>query len=836
MQKHLKLFNINFLLMKYILSLLILSIAIPCFAQDPPTNSIGDWQWSRNYSTVWNKDASDQRSSNTIRYVHEDSLGGVIIVGTTTAHTEVKNLNGPHSGMGAVLPGDKLAKNGAIITKFDCAGNVLWSHLIGLKQSPSSYGNYYLADAISDEEGNTYIFGYADSQDFLDTIWYGNQVLALPNSTWVNGSKTTLVKIDPNGNIIWAKDFYKDYNLAPASTTWGYLSNKSFNEWRETSSSDRYSIGKDAHCMTLYNDTLSMILNMDSSWFIPNSVYYSNHNIYPIGTYGSCFYQFDVQSGAKIHEQSMMSRIYHGDTTQYFPLLLYIASFSPLGHGQYSMIASIWPQGNSMSQADSLLPTPFLDQIISCQAPYYYRGYSSLCAFRRFFAFTFTKEHLLSFNYLGDTVGVIDANIHPNIPRQEIFVNGARNTLILNSNQKIKSKNFWNQAVAQIWLNQTDQTPLSATRVTESEAILQLGKDNQLKRIIQPDSSKNDFIFGVSGTKHPIAAVYNNVITGSPVSSAPTLPNETWIDGYHLISNQQFGMAGAMQFDGNTGHIINQNYSNKPLNITAKANTLNYAENIYQSEKGNIYYYGHLLGQSAATSLNWYAQNIAIPGDDTTFGQSILWNQSDLDAVLVKFGNSCGAADTVTVAPLEPSWLSATCTDESGIQLHWEDNSHYELGFKIYRAVNKGSYSLLCTLPPNSNSYTDHLVVPASTYHYKVYSYNRIDTSFAVTVSKTLCYADGTENVNPLSTNGKIYPNPSEAKQFTLLYNATQNSTATLSVMSLNGALLYQSRVDIQSNANSFEVVLPSYTPAGTYLVSLKGAQVLFQDKLVLVK
>ncbi len=748
----------------------------------------------------------------------------------------MKNLNGPHSGMGPVLPGDKLGKAGAIVTKFDCAGNLLWSHLIGLKQSHSSYGNYYLFDALGDEGGNTYIFGYADSQDFLDTIWYGNQVLAFPNSTWINGCKTTLLKIDPNGNIVWAKDFLKDYKVDASSTSWAIFSNKSFNSWREASWSDRYSIGKEAHCMTMLNDTLTMILNMDSSTFIPNSVYYMLHDKYPLGTYGAKLLQFDAQTGTRIDYKDFLPKKYYGDTlSTYWPFYLYIASLSPLGHGQYSMIASIWPQGTFPANADSLLPTPFLDQIISCQAPYYFRGSSVYCVFRRYFSFTFTKDKLLSFNYIGDSVAVVDANTHPNIPRQELFVVGARNTTILSSNQKINSKNLFYEAEAQSWLNQTDQSGLPITRVSESEAILLLGKDNQLKRIIQPDSSKNDFIFGVSGTKHPIAAVYNSVATGTPVSSAPTLPNETWIDGYHLMSNQQYGMAGAMQFDGTTGHIINQNYSNKPLNINALSVGVNYAENIYQSEKGNIYYYGHLVGP-AALGANWYPQHIAIPGDDTTFGQSILSYFEDRDAVLVKFGNSCGAADTVTVAPLEPSWLSATCTDESGIQLHWEDNSHYELGFKIYRAVNKGSYSLLCTLPPNSNGYTDHLVVPASTYHYKVYSYNRIDTSFAVTVSKTLCYADGTENVNPLSTNGKIYPNPSEAKQFTLLYNATQNSTATLSVMSLNGALLYQSRVDIQSNTNSFEVVLPSYTPAGTYLVSLKGAQVLFQDKLVLVK
>jgi hypothetical protein len=254
---------------------------------------------------------------------------------------------------------------------------------------------------------------------------------------------------------------------------------------------------------------------------------------------------------------------------------------------------------------------------------------------------------------------------------------------------------------------------------------------------------------------------------------------------------------------------------------------------IYQSEKGNIYQYGHIEGNTSYIN----AIKIIIPGDDTTIGQSTNNRYIDADAVLIKFGNKCGInSDTVTVAPLEPSWLSASCSDETGIVLKWDDNSHTELGYKIYRAVNKGSYTLLCTLPANSKGYTDHLVIPASTYHYKVYAYNRIDTSFAATVSKTLCYADGTENINPLQTNGRIYPNPSATNHFTVLYNATQNETAILRVVSLNGALLYESKVAINPNANSYEVVLPSATPAGTYLVSLIGTQTIYQDKVVLVK
>ncbi len=79
MQKPLKLFNIKILAMKYLITLLSLLLSITCFGQDPPANTMGEWQWSRNYATSWNKYYSEDRNANTIRYVHEDSLGGVII-------------------------------------------------------------------------------------------------------------------------------------------------------------------------------------------------------------------------------------------------------------------------------------------------------------------------------------------------------------------------------------------------------------------------------------------------------------------------------------------------------------------------------------------------------------------------------------------------------------------------------------------------------------------------------------------------------------------------------------------------------------------------------------
>jgi hypothetical protein len=531
-----------------------------------------------------------------------------------------------------------------------------------------------------------------------------------------------------------------------------------------------------------------------------------------------------------LNKYQFVPRKYLGDTTLW-PLLDYIANFENLGHGEFRAIVFISPIGPNKNMWDSIPPTPFLDAILlGRNFPYYIRGGAPEDSYRRYFSLTFTKTHLISINFLGDSVAIIDAESHPNMPRYELLVSGSRNTKILGTNFALKSKVKWNELWQQNFINQGTPYWASPAAVTESEGVLQVGKNDQLNRIIQTDSSNFEFFRSVASIKNPIASVYS-MESDDPTTLTTTLPAEVAIQGYKITTSNLVGQGGLIQFDGNSGQIINQNISNKQLSRVIPSNYVfpmwHYSE-IYQSEKGNIYYYGHLLG-------GW---KITISGDDTTKGQSSSnYPFPDADALLIKFGNKCGInSDTVTVAPLEPSWLSASCSDETGIVLKWDDNSHTEIGYKIYRAVNKGSYTLLCTLPANSKGYTDHLVIPASTYHYKVYSYNRIDTSFAATVSKTLCYADGTENINPLQTNGRIYPNPSATNHFTVIYNATQNETAILRVVSLNGALLYESKVAINPNANSYEVVLPSTTPAGTYLVSLIGTQTIYQDKVVLVK
>ena len=63
------------------------------------------------------------------------------------------------------------------------------------------------------------------------------------------------------------------------------------------------------------------------------------------------------------------------------------------------------------------------------------------------------------------------------------------------------------------------------------------------------------------------------------------------------------------------------------------------------------------------------------------------------------------------------------------IQLDWQDMSNNELGFRLYRKVDSGSFGLYQTFGPNVVSYQDSAVVLSHWYYYYVTAYNAVGES-----------------------------------------------------------------------------------------------------------
>jgi hypothetical protein len=129
----------------------------------------------------------------------------------------------------------------------------------------------------------------------------------------------------------------------------------------------------------------------------------------------------------------------------------------------------------------------------------------------------------------------------------------------------------------------------------------------------------------------------------------------------------------------------------------------------------------------------------------TSFGGLNLFKTStstlEIGAVLsagTKGARSSRIATVLTytlTTPSAPTGLVATNISSSQNNLSWTDNSSNELGFKVYRALNNGSFSQVATTTQNAVTYSDTGLTPDQYYSYYVAAYNSAGQSNSSTSS-----------------------------------------------------------------------------------------------------
>lgn len=107
------------------------------------------------------------------------------------------------------------------LVKYDSNGNLLWARQSNL---PSVQSAAYSNSVATDKTGNAYLTGF-----FSDTVTFGAYSLNFGNAVY---DVTFLVKYDPNGNVLWAKQSLRNsihsaadaYSVATDGTGSAYIS------------------------------------------------------------------------------------------------------------------------------------------------------------------------------------------------------------------------------------------------------------------------------------------------------------------------------------------------------------------------------------------------------------------------------------------------------------------------------------------------------------------------------------------------------------------------------------------------------------------------------------
>ena len=103
-----------------------------------------------------------------------------------------------------------------------------------------------------------------------------------------------------------------------------------------------------------------------------------------------------------------------------------------------------------------------------------------------------------------------------------------------------------------------------------------------------------------------------------------------------------------------------------------------------------------------------------------------------------------------------PTNLKALNQTRAQATLYWDDNSSDETNFILYKSVNGGPYNILATLPPNINYFLDTLIVPSTSYSYRVQAILSNSCPFN---AKILRFKTGKPDLNTALASGR-WKNP----------------------------------------------------------------------------
>jgi hypothetical protein len=144
---------------------------------------------------------------------------------------------------------------------------------------------------------------------------------------------------------------------------------------------------------------------------------------------------------------------------------------------------------------------------------------------------------------------------------------------------------------------------------------------------------------------------------------------------------------------------------------------------------------------------------------------------------------------TSATPPKAPTNLAIQQVKSASVTSTFVDNSSDELGFKVERSINGGTWSNVQTLPANTTSFIDTSTNCEYTFTYRVYSYNQYGNSPYSNVTNFSCAAP------PPITEIKI---SSSISSITLDWSTTFiNTTYTIEVQNdLTKSLALDSEMD----------------------------------------
>ncbi|MGA1267322.1 MAG: zinc-dependent metalloprotease family protein, partial [Phycisphaerales bacterium] len=237
---------------------------------------------------------------------------------------------------------------------------------------------------------------------------------------------------------------------------------------------------------------------------------------------------------------------------------------------------------------------------------------------------------------------------------------------------------------------------------------------------------------------------------------------------------------------------------------------------------------GTLIAQSNPTNDTFAQITTTVTGGDYVLaiegvgvGDPLTNGYTDYGSIGQYFINgSIPTATVVTLPPPAPTGLQGAVVNENSISLDWVDPAstadNTEAGYRVWRAIGSGDFSLLASLPRNSTAYADNNLANGD-YRYVVEAWNAIGDSPSDSVGPFTINVPFSANVtSELTTFGSVisgsYLNTRTASGTEVLAEAssggkpssrTSRLEHTWSIASVQPGAVVTLEVDAQAGANS---------------------------------
>ncbi len=159
----------------------------------------------------------------------------------------------------------------------------------------------------------------------------------------------------------------------------------------------------------------------------------------------------------------------------------------------------------------------------------------------------------------------------------------------------------------------------------------------------------------------------------------------------------------------------------------------------------------------------WTATNGGTFDDNSTPSNSNLYDGSDsgISVTNISASGTIMTADLHTphVIPEAPTDLLAAAVSPSQIDLTWTDNANNETGFNLDRSTDQANWFTVAVLAPDSQSYSDTELESATTYYYRVRSYNNIGESGTSNITSATTESDPEITSPPVTPSGLVANN-----------------------------------------------------------------------------